>query len=154
VDSVKITVFDSSLTLHKRGGTLEVKMDKEEDPGAYVAFNNDDDDADGGGTTADWDDDDIRQSGTPKEDDTIKGKTAFGSIFSGLEIGKVVLKRENKKITLWKLEYKGGASQEIVFDAAESTEKVYDLSNSTQQAAFIADVYNKDLWVDGNLPLT
>ncbi len=144
-----MTVFDSSLTAYKRDGTTEVTMDKEADPGAYMAYNNDDDDADGGGTTADKDDDDVRDGETPKEDDTIKTHTDFGSIFDSLQTGKVVLKRDNTKVKLWKNSYKGGASEEIVFDAAGNTEKVYDLSNGDDRTAFGNDIKDKDLWLEG-----
>jgi hypothetical protein len=119
--------------------------------GTHVRFNEDDDDADGGGTVQDKDDDDIRQGGVPKEDDLIKVHFTFSPGFATLETGKVVLKRANSKIRLWKYSYKGGAANECVFDEADETEKVYDLSESSDRTAFLADVRDKDAWVEGSV---
>jgi len=154
-DPVKVTVVDASLTLYKRDRTTAVALDKEEDPGAYVALNNDDDDADGGGTVADKDDDDVRQGGTPKEDDTVKARCAFGALFNDLNVGKVVLKRENPRLRLWKQAHKGGAGQEIVFDQEQGMEKIYNLADGLPgggRAAFREDILDNqdDLWVEGS----
>jgi hypothetical protein len=83
----------------------------------------------------------VREGGVPKEDDTIKA--LFSLQFLSLNRGKVVLKRENAKIRLWKEEYK---SEEIVFDSAGSTEKVYDLSVPAQKQECIDDLYGEEKW--------
>ena len=146
---VNITVFDSSLTLYKCDGITIVEMDKEADPGAYIPYNNDDDDGDGNDTIPDYND-----PNTPGEDETIRAHNSFGTVFNTLKMGQVVLKRENTKIKLWQKKHKGGANQEIEFDSAEDTEKVYNLNVPAECAAFASEVKNEDLWVEGYEPST
>jgi hypothetical protein len=145
----RTTVSVLDLKAFKRDGTTEVAEDKEEDPGAYVAYNNDDDDADGGGTQMDKDDNDIRKDTVGKEDDTIKVKCVFGNDFATMTEGKVVLKRADTKIKLWKKQSKEGAANEIVFNLVGNTEKVYDLSVAADRTAFNDDIRDKELWLEG-----
>ncbi|NIA15997.1 MAG: hypothetical protein GWP08_18185, partial [Nitrospiraceae bacterium] len=80
-------------------------------------------------------------------DDMVK--VHFGFSFNTLlDTGKVVIKRDDTKIKLWKDSDKG-AGQEIVFDQAGDTEKVYDLSDGDQKTAFAADIKDQDRWVEG-----
>lgn len=143
-DKVKFTVVEVDLKAYKRDGSTQVSADNEEDPGAYVAYNNDDDDADGGGTTADKDDTD----GVSGEDDLIKVYFGFNAPFDTLQTGKVVIERADTKIKLWKQQTKG-SGQEITFTA---NKKTYDLSDAGDRTDFANDIKNKYLWVEGYSP--
>jgi tetratricopeptide (TPR) repeat protein len=147
-----VMVFDPTveMTAYARDGTTA--LGDKVTVAAHVRLNEDDDDADGGGTVQDKDDNDVRlPDGTPTEDDLIKVRFTFDPGFEHLQVGKVVLKRENSKIRLWKKHYKGGSANEFAFDQAGNTEKVYNLSNATHRSAFLSDVRDTNAWVEGSV---
>jgi len=138
VDPVKITVFNTELKTYKYDDS-ELKMDKEDKPGNFIAYNNDDDDGDDVQDKGDGD-------GVTNENDLQKVHFKFGGIFSdSFDKGKVVIERSNSKLKLWRQETKPSGS-EITFTA---NKKTYDLSNSTQRTAFRNEIRNKDLYVEG-----
>ncbi len=98
--------------------------------------------------------DDDNENGTPDRDDPEVGgendmiRVRFGLHLpdNALKSGRIVIKRKNGRIRLWKAETKGNG-QEIVFD--EDHKKTYDLSDPDSRADFLNDITGKTLWTEG-----
>jgi hypothetical protein len=138
-DLVKFTVIRTLITVCGSDETTAVRLDRKEDPGAYVWYNRDDDD---GNDTEDRDDLTAYVNG---EDDLLKTTLAFNAFFEGLQSGTVVIEREDERLRLWKQKQKG-PGQQIAFD---SNRRAYDLSQPSQKNAFTADIYGHTLWLEG-----
>jgi len=135
-DKVNLTVFPCTLKTYQWNAS-ELTMDREDEPGNYLAFNNDDDDGN--------DTQDANDPGHANENDLQRVRFEFGGIFAGLATGKVIVERSSGNLRLWKASNKG-AGQEIAFSA---NRKVYNLSSGADRDAFRTDMLNRDLWVEG-----